>query len=219
MSNLRNRSESKPLIVAGVLAILAIALSIYAHSLPYFPGDLSLTVFIQSLDGNALLSVMKWASFAFEGWRAYALVIVISIVAWWKLGKLRAELVVSAGISILLSTGLKVVIDRPRPAADLIQVHEVELSGSFPSGHAFFVIVVLGLAAYFSSTYIRSRWLRGTSVAVLIILIMLTGVSRIYLGAHWPSDLLGGYLAGASVLVMLIWLDRTLTRKRKFPPN
>ena len=219
MSNLRNRSESKPLIVAGVLAILAIALSIYAHSLPYFPGDLSLTVFIQSLDGNALLSVMKWASFAFEGWRAYALVIVIGIVVWWKLGKLRAALAVSAGLSTTLNAALKIAVDRPRPAADLIQVHEVELSGSFPSGHAFFVTVVLGLAAYFAFTYIRNPALRTASVAIPIILIMLTGISRIYLGAHWPSDVLGGYLAGASVLGTLIWLDKMFSRKRANPPN
>ena len=216
---LRNSPEGKLLIAVGVLVILTIALSIYAHSLPYLPGDLSLTIFIQSLDGNALLSVMKWASFAFESWRAYALVIVIGIAVWWKLGKLRAALAVSAGISTILNAALKIAVARPRPPADLIRVMEIEQDKSFPSGHAFYVMAVLGLAAYFAFTYIRNPALRTASVAIPIILIMLTGISRIYLGAHWPSDVLGGYLAGASVLGTLIWLDKMFSRKRANPPN
>ena len=219
MKTLWNSPDRKLLIIVGAIAVFTIALSIYAHSLPYLPGDLSLTIFIQSLDGNALLSVMKWASFAFEGWRAYALVIVIGIVVWWKLGKLRAALAVSAGLSTTLNAALKIAVARPRPAADLIRVWEIEQDKSFPSGHAFYVMAVLGLAAYFAFTYIRNPALRTASVAIPMILIMLTGISRIYLGAHWPSDVLGGYLAGASVLGTLIWLDKMFSRKRANPPN
>ena len=216
---LRNSPESKLLIAVVVLVVLTIALSVYAHLLPYLPGDLNITLLVQSLDSDMILSVMKWVSFAFEGWRAYALVAVISLIVWRSLGKSKAALVVSAGLSTLLVAALKIVVDRPRPTADLIKVWEIEQDKSFPSGHAFYVMAVLGLAAYFAFTYIRNPALRTASVAIPIILIMLTGISRIYLGAHWPSDVLGGYLAGASVLGTLIWLDKMFSRKRANPPN
>ena len=219
MKTLWNSPDRKLLIIVGAIAVFTIALSIYAHSLPYFPGDLSLTLLFQSLDSDSLLLVMKWISSAFEGWRAYALVSVVSIIVWWRLGKLKATLAASAGFSSLLIAVLKSAVDRPRPTADLVKVWEVKHDPSFPSGHAFYIMAILGLAAYLAFTYIRNPALRTASVTILIILILLTGISRIYLGAHWPSDVLGGYMAGAVIPGMLIWLDRALSRRRSTPPN
>lgn len=216
---LRNSPEGKLLIVVGILTVLTIALSVYAHLFPYLPGDLSLTLLFQSLSSDMLLSVMKWASFAFGGWRAYALVIVVSLVVGWRLGKLRAALVILSGISVLINAGLKIVIDRPRPTANLIRVLEVKEDASFPSGHAFFIMAVLGLTVYFAFAYVRDTWLRTANIAVFIILIIMTGASRVYLGAHWPSDVLGGYLAGSAILGILIWLDRRFSHRHPHPPN
>lgn len=118
-------------------------------------------------------------------------------------------MVLVAGLITLVNMALKLAIDRPRPSPDLVQVLALEEGSGFPSGHAFFVILVLGLAAYFASVNLKSPVLRTLIVAALIVLILLTGVSRVYLGVHWPSDVLGGYLIGGAFLTAFIWFHRT----------
>ena len=178
------------------------------------PGDLNLTLLFQSLHSNILLLVMKWVSYVTEGWRSALLVMVGSIVVWWRLGKQEAALTVAAGLSSLLSSAFKFAVDRPRPTPDLVQVWVVEHESGFPSGHAFYAMVFLGLVAYFAFIYLRRPGLRTLIVVSLLILIVLIGASRVYLGAHWPSDVLGGYVTGATFLGIFIWLDRVLSRRR-----
>ena len=201
------------LIVTGVLAIITIAMSFYAHSLPRFPGDLELTLRFQSVHSDLLLSGMKWVSYFAEGWRQALLVIIFGITVWWRLGKSKMVLTIAAETSNLLVYVMKFVVGRPRPTPDLIQVWEVKNNASFPSGHAFFAMVVLGLTAYFALTYVSRKSLRMVIVISLLVVIILIGASRVYLGAHWPSDVMGGYTAGAVFLGIFIWLDRVLSRR------
>jgi len=214
MRKLRNSSDRNLLIVTGVLAVLAIAMSVCAHWLSRFPGDLRLTLLFQSLHSNVLLWVMKWVSYVTGGWRAALLVTVSGVVVWWRIGKSEAILTVAAGFSSLLDSVLKLVVGRPRPTPDLVQVWVVEHDNGFPSGHAFYAMVLLGLVAYFAFTYLRRPGLRLLIVVSLLVLIILVGASRVYLGAHWPSDVLGGYVVGAVFLGVFIWLDRVLSRRR-----
>ena len=201
-----NRNE---LMVMGGLAALAIAVSLYAHWVPRFPGDLRLTLLLQSIYSEPLRLVMGWLSFLSGGWRAALLVVASGVVVWWRLGRLESALVVAAGLSSLLNSALKVAVNRPRPTPGLVQVFAAEQGNGFPSGHAFFAAVFLGLLAYFAFTYLRKRALRVLVLAGLLMLILLIGASRVYLGAHWPSDVLGGYLFGAVFLAALIWFHRT----------
>lgn len=188
---------------------LALAVSISARLALRFPGDLGLTLWLQSCNSDAVLSTMECVSFVFGGWSAALIVVAISIVAWRRVGRLEAIMVLVAGLITLVNIALKLAIDRPRPSPDLVQVLALEEGSGFPSGHAFFVILVLGLTAYFASVNLKSPVLRTLIVAALIGLILLTGVSRVYLGVHWPSDVLGGYLIGGAFLTALIWFHRT----------
>jgi len=76
-------------------------------------------------------------------------------------------------------------------------------SYSFPSGHAFGSVVIFGLIAYLAARYWSPpwNWLTAAGIALLIILI---GLSRVYLGAHFPSDVLGGWFLGGVVLFLII---------------
>jgi membrane-associated phospholipid phosphatase len=210
----RDRSDRNLLIVTGILAVLAVALSFAAHWLSPFPGDLKLTLWFQSLHSNALLSVMKWVSYIAEGWQSALLVIIGAVIVWWRIGKLEAALTLAAGLSTGLDSALKLLVGKLRPPSALVKVWEVFQSNGFPSGHAFYSMVVLGLMAYFAFTYMRKSSLRMLTFVSLIILIILIGASRVYLGVHWPSDVLGGYLWGATFLGIFIWLDRRLSRGR-----
>ena len=192
----------------GVLAVLATVLCVFAHWEPRFPGDLRLTLLVQSIDSQALDSVMKWVSFLTGGWRAPVLIIVGSIVTWRCLGKREAGLVLITWLSSPIQTVLKLIVGRPRPTPDLVRVFQAEAGNSFPSGHAFLAIVFWGLLAYLAFTRLRRRSLRVLAFSGSVVIILWVGTSRVYLGAHWPSDVIGGYVLGALLLMGLVWLDR-----------
>src|SRR5581483_2029103 len=127
---------------------------------------------------------------------------IVVVVAWHKkhMPIVRAE--VAAAIAIGLNSILKTFIHRTRP--DTIYVTHMRFkSFSFPSGHAFGSMVVYGLLAYIVIKYIPGPWSIVISL-ILAALIILIGLSRVYLGAHFPTDVLGGWLLGAVALILII---------------
>jgi undecaprenyl-diphosphatase len=196
----------------GASAILAISVSIYANSVPYFPYDLDLTLALQSVHSNSLLLIMKWVSYIHGSWRAAFIVLATGSFIWFRFGRLQAILIIVAGLSCALNYAIKMIIDRPRPGPELVQVWTIENGNGFPSGHAFFAMVVLGFGVYLVLEYIQRSNLKVILAFSLIILIIFIGVSRVYLGAHWPSDVLGGYLNGSVLLCILILIDRRIRK-------
>jgi len=196
-------------LIIGFLAVLALIVSIYARFTLLLPGDLYLTLHLQSFDNQFFLSFMKCISFIFGGWSSALIVAVIGILVWWRIGRLEAIMIAVGGLLTLVDTPLKLVVGRPRPSADLVQILSHEQGNGFPSGHALFAIVILGLLAYFAFINVKNRTIRVVVLAGLIALILLIGTSRVYLGVHWPSDVIGGYLIGGLFLTALIWFHRT----------
>jgi membrane-associated phospholipid phosphatase len=127
---------------------------------------------------------MEWVSYLTGGWRSAALVLASGIVVWLCLGRLEGGLVLVAGLCSLLDSPIKVVVNRPRPTAALVQVLATEHGTGFPSGHALFAAVFLGFLAYLAATRLRKRSLRTLSFAGFLMLILLIGASRVYLGVH-----------------------------------
>lgn len=112
----------------------------------------------------------------------------------------------------VLSSLLKLEVDRPRP--DLVSHLVNETSLSFPSGHA-----MLSAVTYLTLGSLAARFLpdRGTKIFVLglaVLTTVLVGISRVYLGVHWPSDVLAGWCAGFA-WAMLCWLAARLLQRRK----
>lgn len=113
-------------------------------------------------------------------------------------GKLRilAFLVVAVGGGIVLSTLLKLGFDRPRP--DLVPHGSHVYSASFPSGHSMMsAITYLTLAALLSKVEKR-RAIRAYLLVIAALTTLLVGCSRVYLGVHWPTDVLAGWAIGAA---------------------
>jgi undecaprenyl-diphosphatase len=196
-------------LIIGFLAVLALIVSIYARFTPLFPGDLYLTLRLQSFDNPSLLSFMKGISFIFGGWSSALVVVIIGLLVWWRIGRLEAVMIAVGGLLTLVDTPLKLAVGRPRPPADLVHILSPEQGNGFPSGHALFALVVLGLLAYFAFINLKNRAIRAVVMAGLIALILLIGTSRVYLGVHWPGDVIGGYLIGGILLTALIWFHRT----------
>ncbi len=126
--------------------------------------------------------------------------IAIAATALLLIHRRRAQAAVFAGTVILaqiVSGGLKTFVDRPRPA--LVPHLDLVYSSSFPSGHAMMTpVVYLTLAAVLSAA---ERPL-GAKIMLLggaTLLVVAVGVSRVYLGVHWPTDVLGGWALGSAI--------------------
>lgn len=117
--------------------------------------------------------------------------------------------VVAVG-SITTNLILKRIFDRPRPELD----HLVEASGlSFPSGHAMFSFSFFGLLIYITWFFIKNRYIKYTLSSILLLLIILIGISRVYVGVHFPSDVLAGFSAGLFWLLISLLVITAIERR------
>jgi undecaprenyl-diphosphatase len=154
---------------------------------------------------------------ALGGFAVLALVTVLALGYLLALKRWGAALVLLAATlgGTAISEGLKVGFNRPRP--DLV-AHIVETTSmSFPSGHAMLsAATYLTLGALIARTQPRKR-LRAYVLGAAIVLTLLIGVSRIYLGVHWPTDVLAGWCLGAA-WALACWGAATWLAKR-FPTS
>ena len=125
--------------------------------------------------------------------------------------KAALAVLVAVGVGILLSTLVKMGFDRPRP--DLVPHGSYVYTASFPSGHSMMSAVVYLTLAALVTRLIQRKRLKGYALGVAMILTLMVGVSRIYLGVHWPSDVLGGWTAGAA-WALSCWLVERRLKKR-----
>jgi undecaprenyl-diphosphatase len=188
-----------------ILAILALAMSIYAWQFNRFPWDLSLVTRLQSFDNATLRWVMEWVSYLGTSWRSALIVIICGFSIGWRVGILEGLLFPVAGIIVPLNYLLKLAVGQSRPGSEQVLILVPETGNSYPSGHAFFAALVLGLLGFLLFTHLRKTLWRVSSLAVIVFMILLIGLSRVYLGVHWPIDVLGGYLNGGFFLTCLIW--------------
>jgi len=107
----------------------------------------------------------------------------------------------------------KNVIGRQRPS--VINALTLEKDFSFPSGHSYIAIAFYGLVIYFIFKILKSKVLKYFTLSIGIILILALGFSRLYLGVHWPSDVLASFASSAALLTMIITF---LEIKDKFRP-
>jgi len=193
-----------------LLLLLAsgIALSLAAHVFAVFPFDLKVTHEMQEEDNPVFASVMAAVSSLGDGWIPVILVGAVTALCIIRKMYLEAVFVVATLSSVLLAAVLKVLVGRPRPPsfslnpADLFPAFN---QYSYPSGHVLFVVVFFGFLAFLAWMHL-SGWLRVISIAVCGALIVLIAPSRIYLGAHWASDVIGSYLIGTFWLIILVLL-------------
>jgi len=173
-----------------------------------FPGDLWLEEQVQEVDGEALAKTLDYTA---EFGDAPLMVVAAALAgavavrfAGWTDGALVIGTLASRGVNSVV----KEIIERPRPSPSLVHVESQPSSFSFPSGHAETVIVLFGFIFYLAAVHLKDARLRLGVQAACLWIILVTGVQRVYVGDHWPSDVLGGYYLGALMLAALIALHR-----------
>jgi undecaprenyl-diphosphatase len=142
---------------------------------------------------------------------------IISLVVF-KRWKYMVQITLVLFLSALSNVVLKRVINRARP--DLEHLVTVETL-SYPSGHAMSAMAFYGFLIYLFYRFKMNRYIKIGTILVLAFLILSIGVSRIYLGVHYPSDILGGFIAGAIWVVFCIVLFNLIEVFRSDPktPN
>ncbi len=136
-----------------------------------------------------------------------------AVLALWLCGyrHLAVGLVVSLLAALVVSNGLKIAIGRERP--DIVTHTALTFTASFPSGHAFLSATTLFTIAGFVGLASRRRDIARFCILMAAIIVGLVGLSRIYLGVHWPTDVIGGWCLGIVwASVATAWLGRSMAR-------
>jgi undecaprenyl-diphosphatase len=197
------------LVVLLIITAAFAVLTFLVKTTPSFPLDLRITISIQSINipvFGGLMIAVSWPGFWPQSGIITALIILLILgfdLQWEALVALIAALF-SLGINVLV----KDLIQRPRPAAALVHVFATLNNYSFPSGHVMFYTGFYGFIVFLVFTLLKPSLKRTLLLAFFGFLVLLIGVSRIYVGEHWASDVLGAYLLGTLTLVAIIQLYR-----------
>jgi undecaprenyl-diphosphatase len=201
----------------AALAAFAV-LALFAYFNAYFGWDLRVARAVQSLDAPFFAGFMRDVSRIGSGLVPWVLTSVVALLflAFGRRSEM-AGLILSAGVGQAVNRLFKVLIARPRPAADLVQVHGTLNSESFPSGHVSFYVGFFGFLFFVAYALLeRGTWYRRVALTVAALPIALVGLSRVYLGAHWPSDTLGAYLLSGLWLAFCLHLYRRWKARATF---
>lgn len=200
-----------------ILLIIAFAiLTTFAKAYPYFSFDLTITQTIQRFRPLWFEQLMIVLSiFGNVQWAIVSVLLVSTFIFLLDKKREAVMVIVSALGSLSISQFFKLLVARPRPDGTLvIQMDTYFKSNSFPSGHVMFYVGFYGFLVFLTFIFIKKKLLRNFMLATLSVPVILGGVSRVYLGVHWFSDVLGAYLIGFVWLLLVIHLYETQIRKK-----
>ncbi|WP_244364300.1 phosphatase PAP2 family protein [Paenibacillus cellulositrophicus] len=198
------RRLNKLLVMSLVLGVLFVIMMVLvgADRIAWF--DQSIIYAVQGMENEGLTRIMK--GFTFLGSSLVAtLLSVIAFLFLWLVLRHRKELLMfllSVGGSEIWNIIIKNWMHRQRPNTHRL----IEISGfSFPSGHSMAAFALYGTLTYLLWRHIPALAGRIAMIVIGVALTLLIGISRIYLGVHYPSDVFGGYLASATWLMLSIY--------------
>jgi membrane-associated phospholipid phosphatase len=196
------RNISLILLAIAIICFLVLCFLVVQHPIPSL--DHKISIFVQKYHSDPLDKIMLGISFFGE--LPYSLLMVVLVAFIFYLFKYKREsyFILSILLSGLLILGVKNLIDRPRPTAFYVRLVEINRFQSFPSGH------VMSYVLFFGFIIILMRELKDIPLHARRVItysstffISTIAFSRVYLGAHWFSDTVGGFLLGVICLFLL----------------
>jgi undecaprenyl-diphosphatase len=208
-------------LMAGVAALLGVIFVVLALSLRDAKGttfDLAITHAVQWIDTPLFTEAM--VAISAPGYAPWTWVILGGVVVALLVAGFYREVpfvIATEGAGMLVAS-IKLLVERPRPADESIRVFSAVLDYSFPSGHVVNYVCLYGFLFFLVYALFTRSWLRTAVLTFLASLVGLVGISRIHLGHHWASDVLGGYALGTAYLLLLVEAYRLLViEPRKTP--
>ncbi|HEV2035100.1 MAG TPA: phosphatase PAP2 family protein [Candidatus Dormibacteraeota bacterium] len=165
--------------------------------------DVPITSFIQQLNWGPLVYPLELLNWSAGIWQV--LIGAVAVVVLFVVERRAGWLMAIGSISSLLDNIIKLVISRQRPPADLVHILNPTTGFSYPSGHAVFFTWMSFMLAFALAPRINPR-LRPVLWIVAGVVIVLTCIARVWAGAHWPSDVIGGVLLGLGWSAFVLWL-------------
>ena len=202
---------------AGGLAAFAV-LAVFAKANAYFAWDKTVANAVQSITLPGMETFMQVVSLMGNGVTSWA--IVGATLAVFFAFRRRSEafgLMLSACGGPMINRLVKYLVARPRPTMEHVRVSGEWANESFPSGHVTFYVCFFGFLFFVAYALLpKGSNLRRAACALAALPVLLVGLSRVYLGAHWPSDTLGAYLFSGLWLAFSLDLYRRWKRRATF---
>jgi membrane-associated phospholipid phosphatase len=210
------------LFVYAILIALFALLSWWVFYHPVLAIDVTITHEFQENQAPWLRFIMLAVSFTGNVTALSLGLIVLAAALFWMVDlRLEAVMVVAlSATSAILNALIKIIVARPRPTSSLVEIIQNASGNSFPSGHVMSYIAFWGLLFSFAIILFKSnRWWRTALLIISGLFVVLVGPSRIYLGDHWASDVLGAYLIGGVLLGIALWIYLALKSRGILAPR
>lgn len=190
---------------AAGLALFAMVLGVISSGDNVLGWDLSFAQWIQRWQGGFGDFLYRIGDVLGTTSLAAAITVIVLIIA-----AVRKQVQISVFLILvlllrLLGTQLKPFFDSPRPTADHLRLLETFDGTGYPSGHSMTVAMVASMLVLIARHYLRDNRINRAVTALSLLAVVLVGWSRIWAGAHWPSDVLGGWAFGIA-LVLIAWI-------------
>jgi len=193
---------------------LSIALAAVVAQHDTLPGDVDIMTWAQdrAFPGEAFSDVIR----AITTTQVVLGTGAAAVLGLWLLGRRWEAALLAVGLIALplLQSGLKELVDRPRPAEPLVELRGSFSSPSFPAGHVMSPTLLYGFLLYLSLRAALPALLRLGMGFWSVFLLIFAGPPNVWLGVHWPSDLLGGWAWALVLLVPLLYMCETMRRGR-----
>ena len=171
-----------------VAVVVFIVLAVLAKTIAYFTFDVTITRALQTFHAgwfDALMGALSWIGFSPQAWVIAAVIMVFLYASGLKWE--TVVILISVLGSSALGLGLKILVDRPRPSADLVNVISQLKSYSFPSGHVLFFVTFFGFLLFLAYTLLKPAWWRILLLVILAGMVALIGPSLSMKGSIGPA--------------------------------
>jgi membrane-associated phospholipid phosphatase len=195
----------------SLLTLAAVILVIAAGRMQVWPGDLAVTRLVQ-LRSPGFTWAEALTKTASAPWSVMLAALCAAISGWMGGWRMAAAVALAFGSMWTIGEWVKPLIGRPRPPAALVRVIGSPKGFSFPSTFALVYSTTIGAVALVAALWSRRQG-QGAIVATCVVLLLLGGLARITLGAHWPSDIVATYGVG------LVWSAILLRTVAGPPPH